>query len=61
MADKTSTAAEGEATSQDNVATSGTIAAGSVKVQFDDTDDATVVFDCLEKCKVQIQDYYNRR
>lgn len=61
MADKVATISEGGAASQSNVSTSGSIAAGSLLISFDDATAPSVVMALLDKIKIQISDYYLKR
>lgn len=61
MADKTSVTTYGLASAQSQVVTAGSIAANTVNVLWDDATPVGEIMDQIEKQKVQIMDYYNKR
>ncbi len=61
MADKQSLAQVGVALTPSNVTTAGTTTAGTVKIQWDDADSSSTVFDLIEKARAQILNYYATR
>ena len=57
MADKTLTAIVHDVIENTTVSTSGTIAAGSIKIIWDDADDKLTLCDMLEKATRQFHNY----
>lgn len=57
MADKTLTSIAHDVIENTTIATAGTIAAGSIKIIWDDADDKLTLMDCLEKAHRQFVSY----
>lgn len=61
MADKTSSSVIGAAPIQSSVITAGSISAGSIIIQFDDASSVLELENQLEKCIIQMRNYFLKR
>lgn len=61
MADKTTASGIGQAPTQANVSTAGSIAAGSVTIVFDDASSLLDLEASLEKASIQMRNYFLKR